>query len=649
MPTEDTPEQPAEDAGDDDSNAEEEPPANESEDPAEAEDTPSDEEDAEQTEDEPEGEGSDAEEVTISNLQAAIEANGYTYALSYGEVHVFADAALTEVLYTTEGGWNTWLATAYAESGAVTVYGLDSEDNVIKGYLPDGNLDDELVTDEDVYWMLDDFHTVKAETSVGIMYLFTVAGAWAAAQETPDEPDVTGEPDESETEEEPADESETPAHQAGDFIAVTTSTRVFLAVDDTAMDSTFPDQLQGCFTKNAVVQIQSVQEDTSGNTWYCVRYLYGDDFTNGKLKWTDTGSIYVLAEETADTDATGLTVTDYAYTTRQLQKLNSLQSKASLMFTTTAMNGFTLKSISGSIGSFSAGQSGLYGSSGKDSAYPQIAKSASHGTIYATPHYLEGYTVYCLEHTLSGPGEGSGSSQTAKGPYTLYDLSGYLKSGGGVNGVIFSSKTMHAIGWILAHSYPFMVLNRSDSNNETWSRVAGQFAIREVIKQLEGSQYVRDYWDMDSFYAFSGGAPAVYLEYARWLAENAIAYSKVTGKITAKNQSLSVSGSNYVGTVTLTTDADLIRIPKSAGTISGNSGGSDSSYYYIKSGDTITITTTAVPFTVTMESIASSDTEAQFLIGVPSVSIQKVIVPIKGDPYPLNSGSLTFELKLGAI
>ena len=32
-------------------------------------------------------------------------------------------------------------------------------------------------------------------------------------------------------------------------------------------------------------------------------------------------------------------------------------------------------------------------------------------------------------------------------------------------------------------------------------RVAGQFAIREVIKQLEGdSQYVRDYWHMDEFY-----------------------------------------------------------------------------------------------------------------------------------------------------
>ena len=61
--------------------------------------------------------------------------------------------------------------------------------------------------------------------------------------------------------------------------------------------------------------------------------------------------------------------------------------------------------------------------------------------------------------------------------------------------------------------------------------------MREVIKQLEGAQYVRSYWDMDNFYAFSGGAPAVYLAYARWLAENGIARASITGKITASNQS----------------------------------------------------------------------------------------------------------------
>ena len=41
--------------------------------------------------------------------------------------------------------------------------------------------------------------------------------------------------------------------------------------------------------------------------------------------------------------------------------------------------------------------------------------------------------------------------------------------GGGVNGVRFKAQTMHAIGWVLRHTYPFMVLDRSDANNEVWS------------------------------------------------------------------------------------------------------------------------------------------------------------------------------------
>lgn len=317
----------------------------------------------------------------------------------------------------------------------------------------------------------------------------------------------------------------------------------------------------------------------------------------------------------------------------------------------TAMEGFTLKNISGSVGGFYAGQTGLYGSSGKDSAYPQLAKSAAHGTIYATPHYLEGYTVYCLEHNLSGPGEGSGSSQSAKGPYALVDMDYFVSNpdGGGVTGVQFSARTMHALAWVLRHSYPFMALNRSDANNEVWSRAAGQFAMREVIKQLEGAQYVRSYWDMDSFYAFSGGAPAFYLTYARWLATNAIAHASITGNITVSNQSVSISGSNYIGSVTLTTDADLIRIPRTVGTLTGNTGGSDSSYYYAKSGDTIRVTSSQSRFAITMESMPSDEEEACFLVGIPSVSIQKVLVPVYGSPYPLKSASVTFELSYGEI
>ena len=461
--------------------------------------------------------------------------------------------------------------------------------------------------------------------------------------------ELTEEPEEEPEEEEP---EELPPHQAGDFVHVTKDTWVFTDMDKSDESSRITSDLfVGVFVRDAVVQIEDVLRDANGDYWYKVRYLYGDELKNGSLKWTAYGSVYVLAKETQDTDKTACTVTDYAYTKEQLQRRTSTGRKALRSFSPTAMDGFTLKEIHVSLGSFTEWQSGLNGSSGKDSDYPQIAKSSAHGTIYATPHYLQGFEVYCLEHTQDGPGEGSGSNQAPKGPYVLVDMDSFCNTsaGGGVTGVRFSEKTMHALAWVLRHTYPFMVLDRSDAHNNTWSRVAGQFAMREVIKQLEGSQYVRSYWDMDNFYAFSGGAPAVYLTYARWLAANGIARSKITGKITFSDASMTVSGTNYIGKVTVSTDADLIRIPKSVGTLTGNTGGSDSSYYYAKSGDTISVTSTERKFTVTMESISSDSEEANFLVGVPEVSIQKIIVPTYGSPYPLKEGSVTFELALGEI
>ena len=461
--------------------------------------------------------------------------------------------------------------------------------------------------------------------------------------------ELTEEPEEESEEEEP---EELPPHQAGDFVHVTKDTWVFTDMDKSDESSRITSDLfVGVFVRDAVVQIEDVLRDANGDYWYKARYLYGDELKNGSLKWTAYGSVYVLAKETQDTDKTACTVTDYAYTKEQLQRRTSTGRKALRSFSPTAMDGFTLKEIHVSLGSFTEWQSGLNGSSGKDSDYPQIAKSSAHGTIYATPHYLEGFEVYCLEHTQDGPGEGSGSNQAPKGPYVLVDMDSFCNTsaGGGVTGVRFSEKTMHALAWVLRHTYPFMVLDRSDAHNNTWSRVAGQFAMREVIKQLEGSQYVRSYWDMDNFYAFSGGAPAVYLTYARWLAANGIARSKITGKITFSDASMTVSGTNYIGKVTVSTDADLIRIPKSVGTLTGNTGGSDSSYYYAKSGDTISVTSTERKFTVTMESISSDSEEANFLVGVPEVSIQKIIVPTYGSPYPLKEGSVTFELALGEI
>ena len=131
--------------------------------------------------------------------------------------------------------------------------------------------------------------------------------------------------------------------QAGDFVSVTTSTRVFLGVDDTLGALAL-----GIFVKDAVVQVDAVEQDAEGRNWYRVRYLYGNDYADGTLKWTAEGLVYVLAEETQATDAQALTVTDYAFTARP--------AGAARAHRASAMDGFTLKNIHGTMGSFTVGQ-----------------------------------------------------------------------------------------------------------------------------------------------------------------------------------------------------------------------------------------------------------------------------------------------------
>ena len=642
-------------------------------------------------------------------LQAAIDAYGHIYVATVRKADVFSSPLLDAdaLAFSTANDVFLLLATKFTEHETVMVWFLDKDGNVVNGYVSAKDLDDKFLLDEDIK-EINFLPKDQGMTAIGMMNLFLVNGTYSVETEedqpadnpvkeepveSQDEPAVVepvqetepvesempdetkpvdepleisadepiAEPEQEEIPEvlpvetdEPQEETpetpEEPAHDAaGSYVNVTTKTRVFASMDSEAVKTYYSGEYLGNFVKDATVQILSVDFDETGSVWYQVRFLYGDDFADGRLKWTDYATAWILPDETFESSNDSCTVTDFAYTVEFLNMNRSRGRK--LLKAATPMNGFTLKNINGAVGGFYAWQNGLYGSSGKDSDYPQLAKSAAHGTIYATPHYLEGFTVFCLEHNLSGPGEGSGSNQSAKGPYVLVDMDTFVTnpSYGGTTGVRYKASTMHALGWVLRHTYPFMALNRSDSNNEVWSRAAGQFAMREVIKQLEGAQYVRSYWDMDNFYSFSGGAPAVYLEYARWLAANGIARASITGNITASNQSLSVSGSNYIGTVKLTTDADLIRIPKSVGTLTGNSGGSDSSYYYVRSGDTIQVTSSKNKFAISMESLSSADEEANFLVGVPSVSIQKILVPVYGAPNVLKSGSVSFELSYGEI
>lgn len=300
------------------------------------------------------------------------------------------------------------------------------------------------------------------------------------------------------------------------------------------------------------------------------------------------------------------------------------------------------------LGSFTVGQNGVHGSSGDDS-YKQLAAAPDYGTVYATPHYLDNVTVYCLEHMFDGPGERTDDGSIGEtGPYTIVDLETYYHTPG-KSGTIFSSRTMHAIAWVMRHSYPYQVLDLNYADNENWCRAACQFAIRQVIKELEGSQFVRYYWDLDSFYRRADSAPEEYLAYARWLADNAIARASITGKINVTNKSTSISGGKYIYSATFTTDADRIRIEKKYGTMTGNSGGSDDTYYYLLSGDKISITSTTANATIKAESLPAPDEEAFFMVGIPAAWLQKVIIPYTGAPWPYQSTSVTFELPYGSL
>lgn len=475
--------------------------------------------------------------------------------------------------------------------------------------------------------------------------------------EQPGEDDATHSNDESADEaiaaEEPGDEAVTDSETAaesiisespaacypGDYVHVTTETRVYTGVDESATNDYFGDLYFGNFTRDAVVIVEETFLDTHGYTWLKVKYKYGDTFTDGRLKWTATDTIYTRECDVTPANTTELTVTDCAYPI-------GFPIMRTFSRSTTAMNGFSLKEINGSIGSFTVGQTAS-GSSGRDRDYAQIATLEGHGKIYATPHYLEGYVVYCLEHTLPGPGENiSGGGKQPTGPYLVVDWGGYQGTPG-YSGAIYGEDTMHAIAWVLRHTYPFMALDRSDSNNETWSRVAGQFAIREVIKQMEGSQYVRDYWDMDNFYAASNNAPAVYLEYARWLATNGIRHARVTGNITVANKTAGYANGTYYGTATFTTDAGYMRVSKNVGKMTGYTAGEDDLYYYLNSGDTVTVYSSSNSIAYGVESMA--DDEAKFYVGIPEVAIQKVLIPIEGDPYTLKETSVDFSVSFGAV
>lgn len=564
------------------------------------------------------------------SLQDAMAQHGYAYVLA-AAIPLYAAQDLAEPAYCMTQETAVLLVHRFApEEGFAEVWLLNESYELITAYTAVDALPEAALSDQEVAALAGERPSALTADE---RLVFVVPG-YVPAQEPVPEPGAA----ETVTPSAEPEAAETPSVQPGAFVQVSTQTNVYTGIDSSGMDA---DSLwAGCFTQDATVQVEETLQDALGRWWYRVRYLYGDDFDDGTLKWTEQGTLWVLAQETCATGAADLTVTDYALPVSTSYRM--MRTSAS------PMPGFSLKTINAPVPSLYVGQGGLHGSSGKDSAYLQIAKAPGHGTVYATPHYLDGYTVYCLEHTLPGPGENiSGGGQQPTGPYVIVDMDSY-RTNPGYSSIIYHESTLHAIGWVLRHTYPFMVIDDDDPDNETWSRVAGQFAIRQVIRELEGPQYVRDYWNMDNFYRASGQAPGVYLEYARWLAANGIARASMTGAISVSNQSTRFSGGSLTGTVTLTTDADLIRVSRSYGALTGNTAGQDESYYYLNSGDTVSITAPGTHLSFVAESVSSDEEEASFLVGVPDVAIQKVLIPQYGAPYKLQSVTVTFDMPLGA-
>lgn len=554
------------------------------------------------------------DEEAFSVSEAILE-YGYAYAAAYAESVIYEDAALTAPLFTLKENGGVLLITEETET-AFKVWWLTYADEPLSGYIAKSDIADISISEETRQTLKEQCPCGFITSDIGYMDAFVLLGELAISEEAPEAT--------------PAPEPQAPFLQTGDYAAATTETCVYLSIDETMTEDDNGDDWQGVFTRDAVVSVESVQQDTLGRDWCEIRYLYGADDADGKLIWTDTDTLFVPMDDLSPTDAHELTVTDYAYPFEPI----ALYASAD----------FNLRNHNASVKTFYPGQQGLQGSSGHDSEYKQIAKLDGYGTIYATPHYLEGQTVYCLEHTMNSPG----AKDNPTGPFEVVDLDGYAVKPG-YSGDIYSSRTMHAIGWVLRHTYPYMIVDTGYEDSDVWSRVAGQFAIREVVKQLEGDWYVRDYWRMDEFYRASGQAPADYLEYARWLASCAIRRSGITGDIGIGNKSMTMQGGSYVGTVTLTTDADLIRISRSVGSLTGNSGGSDGEYYYLRSGDTISVTSTQSTFAITAESVSSQDEEAAFLVGVPDADIQKVVIPQYGLPAKFKAVRIEFEQPYGAI
>ena len=217
------------------------------------------------------------DEEAFSVSEAILE-YGYAYAAAYAESVIYEDAALTAPLFTLKEDGGVLLITEETET-AFKVWWLTYADEPLSGYIAKSDIADISFSEEARQALKEQCPCGFITSDIGYMDAFVLFGEMTISEEAPEAT--------------PAPEPQVPLLQAGDYAAVTTETRVYLSIDETMTEDHNGDDWQGVFTRDAVVSVESVQQDALGRDWCEVRYLYGTDDADGKLIWTDTDTLQV--------------------------------------------------------------------------------------------------------------------------------------------------------------------------------------------------------------------------------------------------------------------------------------------------------------------------------------------------------------------
>ena len=217
------------------------------------------------------------DEEAFSVSEALLE-YGYAYAATYAESVIYEDAALTAPLFTLKEDGGVLLITEETET-AFKVWWLTYADEPLSGYIVKSDIADISFSEEARQTLKEQRPCGFITSDIGYMDAFVLFGELTISEKAPEAT--------------PAPEPQAPFLQTGDYAAVTTETRVYLSIDESMTEDDNGDDWQGVFTRNAVVSVESVQQDALGRDWCEVRYLYGTDDADGKLIWTDTDTLQV--------------------------------------------------------------------------------------------------------------------------------------------------------------------------------------------------------------------------------------------------------------------------------------------------------------------------------------------------------------------